>query len=43
MRSTRVSYGWYAVATLCITETVTWGIVYYGFPRRCWSSAWPSS
>jgi len=32
MRSTRVSYGWYVVATLCITETVTWGIVYYGFP-----------
>ena len=32
MRSTRISYGWYVVATLCITETVTWGIVYYGFP-----------
>ena len=25
-------YGWVIVATLSITETVTWGIVYYGFP-----------
>jgi len=25
-------YGWVVVATLCVTETVTWGIVYYGFP-----------
>jgi MFS family permease len=25
-------YGWVIVATLCVTETVTWGIVYYGFP-----------
>jgi MFS family permease len=32
VRSTRLFYGWYVVAALCITETVTWGIVYYGFP-----------
>jgi MFS family permease len=25
-------FGWIVVAALCITETVTWGIVYYGFP-----------
>jgi MFS family permease len=25
-------YGWVIVATLSVTETVTWGIVYYGFP-----------
>ncbi len=29
---TRVAYGWIVVATLCVTETVSWGIVYYGFP-----------
>lgn len=28
----RVEYGWIVVATLCVTETVSWGIVYYGFP-----------
>jgi MFS family permease len=28
----RAEYGWVIVATLSITETVTWGIVYYGFP-----------
>jgi MFS family permease len=28
----RIYYGWFVVAALCITETVTWGIVYYGFP-----------
>ncbi|HEV2283404.1 MAG TPA: MFS transporter [bacterium] len=28
----RVEYGWIIVATLCVTETVSWGIVYYGFP-----------
>src|SRR5262245_34725794 len=28
----RVYYGWIVVAVLCVTETVTWGIVYYGFP-----------
>ncbi len=29
---TRVPYGWIVVGTLCVTETVSWGIVYYGFP-----------
>lgn len=28
----RLYYGWVVVATLCVTETVTWGIIYYGFP-----------
>jgi MFS family permease len=28
----RPTYGWIVVATLCVTETVTWGIIYYGFP-----------
>jgi len=28
----RLEYGWIVVATLCVTETVSWGIVYYGFP-----------
>lgn len=28
----RIYYGWVVVGTLCVTETVTWGIVYYGFP-----------
>ncbi|MGH7334207.1 MAG: MFS transporter [Candidatus Rokuibacteriota bacterium] len=32
MRVSRVHYGWVVVAALCITETVTWGIIYYGFP-----------
>jgi MFS family permease len=27
-----VHYGWVIVATLCVTETITWGIVFYGFP-----------
>jgi MFS family permease len=31
-RAGRLDYGWIVVATLCITETVSWGIVYYGFP-----------
>ncbi len=31
-RRLRAEYGWVIVATLSITETVTWGIVYYGFP-----------
>jgi MFS family permease len=26
------AYGWVIVAALSVTETVTWGIVYYGFP-----------
>src|SRR5262245_5702443 len=29
---TRFHYGWIVVATLSVTETVSWGIVYYGFP-----------
>ena len=28
----RLHYGWLIVATLCVTETITWGIVFYGFP-----------
>ena len=28
----RLHYGWIVVATLSVTETVSWGIVYYGFP-----------
>src|SRR5437016_2090995 len=28
----RVYYGWIVVAGLSITETVSWGILYYGFP-----------
>jgi MFS family permease len=28
----QIYYGWVVVAALSITETVTWGIVYYGFP-----------
>lgn len=27
-----VYYGWVVVAAVSITETVTWGIIYYGFP-----------
>jgi MFS family permease len=27
-----IPYGWVIVAALSVTETVTWGIVYYGFP-----------
>lgn len=27
-----IPYGWIVLATLSVTETVTWGIVYYGFP-----------
>ena len=29
MRVARVYYGWLVVAALCVTETVTWGIVYF--------------
>ncbi len=32
MERSRVYYGWLVVATLCVTETVTWGIIYYGYP-----------
>jgi len=28
MRPNGVYYGWLVVAALCVTETVTWGIVY---------------
>jgi predicted MFS family arabinose efflux permease len=28
----RMHYGWVIVATLCVTETVSWGVIYYGFP-----------
>src|SRR5262249_13769709 len=28
----RLDYGWVVVASLCVTETVSWGILYYGFP-----------
>ncbi|HEY2995841.1 MAG TPA: MFS transporter [Methylomirabilota bacterium] len=27
-----IYYGWVIVAAVSITETVTWGIIYYGFP-----------
>jgi len=27
----RLGYPWLIVATLCVTETITWGIAYYGF------------
>ena len=27
-----LSYGWTVVAALSITEIVSWGIMYYGFP-----------
>jgi MFS family permease len=30
--SREISYGWVIVAVLSVTETVTWGIIYYGFP-----------
>src|SRR5262249_59388591 len=30
--SRQIPYGWVIVAALSVTETVTWGIVYYGFP-----------
>jgi hypothetical protein len=30
--ASRLSYGWVVVAVLSVTELVTWGIVYYGFP-----------
>ncbi len=31
-RTLRTEYGWVIVVALSVTETVTWGIVYYGFP-----------
>lgn len=30
--TTPIPYGWVVVAALCLTETVSWGILYYGFP-----------
>jgi MFS family permease len=30
--SRTIEYGWIIVAAVSITETVTWGIIYYGFP-----------
>src|SRR5262245_2178413 len=27
-----LSYRWWVVGALCVTETVTWGIIYYGYP-----------
>jgi MFS family permease len=30
--SRTIAYGWIIVAALSVTETITWGIVYYGFP-----------
>jgi MFS family permease len=30
--SREIYYGWIVVAALSVTETITWGIVYYGFP-----------
>ena len=27
-----VDYGWIIVAALCVTETIAWGIIHYGFP-----------
>ena len=30
--SERLYYGWVVVAALCVTEVVSWGILYYGFP-----------
>src|SRR5262245_3859752 len=31
-RLARLDYGWIVVTTLSVTETVSWGILYYGFP-----------
>jgi hypothetical protein len=30
--SRTIYYGWIIVAALSISETITWGIVYYAFP-----------
>jgi MFS family permease len=30
--SREIYYGWVVVAALSVTETITWGIIYYGFP-----------
>lgn len=31
-RTASPGYGWVVVAALSITETISWGVVYYGFP-----------
>jgi MFS family permease len=31
-RAGRLDYGWIVVAALSVTETISWGILYYGFP-----------
>ena len=31
-RPRTLDHGWAVVAGLCVTETVSWGIIYYGFP-----------
>lgn len=31
-RAPRVHYGWVIVGALAVTELVSWGIIYYGFP-----------
>jgi len=31
-RAPRVHYGWVIVTALAVTELVSWGIIYYGFP-----------
>src|SRR5262249_20845836 len=31
-RPGRLDYGWAGGARLCVTGTVSWGIIYYGFP-----------
>ncbi|HUF91348.1 MAG TPA: MFS transporter, partial [Candidatus Limnocylindria bacterium] len=31
-RARALPYGWVIVTVLCVTETTTWGIIYYGFP-----------
>jgi MFS family permease len=31
MQTTRRYYGWYIIAALAITETISWGIIYYAF------------
>jgi MFS family permease len=30
-RAARPHYGWIVLSALCVTETVSWGIMYYGF------------
>ena len=30
-RSAKPYYGWYLSVTLAVTETISWGIIYYAF------------